>query len=176
MSQPTPNAAVPDVPTVRAYLVDPKERTVREIALPARQAFDASRKLIEAQTLDVVRAHTFFGGAGGALLYVDDEGLLIEPQFQAYALVGNKVIAGAFVVLREVQVPLEDEDDDGWRVVDVDFSASDVLSKVAFCNARFAAAAVELGVQEAAAYYASRGLQVERAGNGLIVTSGPSSS
>lgn len=156
--------------SIRAILVDPKAKTIQAIVLDSEEYFTQIRDLIEASTLDVVRADNFFGGHGGTTIYVDDEGLLIDPEFQAFSLVGQKVLAGKFVILREIFVEPVNEDDDGWRRVDVDFSLEAVRERVIFCNARYAAAALELGVQEAAAYFVARGMKVERAGNGLIVT------
>lgn len=154
---------------MKAILIDPFERAASEVEIGVNGAyFDQARDLVGASCLDVVQADRYFGGQGGAMLLVDDEGMLIEPEFQAYTLVGPKPIAGRFVIVREVSDP---DSEDGGKIVGVDFSTDDVYGKVRFVSAAFAMAALEMESQRSAALYASHGLHVESLGKGtLLVT------
>jgi hypothetical protein len=121
---------------LKGVLVDPYRRSVRAVEMNASSYLEGVYQIIGARSVDVVYAGNYFGGAGGAFLYVDDEGLFVENL--AYTIVGDTPIAGRFVILRD-----ENQHDDEWSPSSVDFSVDDVRNKIQFVTSDVAQSILE---------------------------------
>lgn len=152
---------------IQGILVDPALRSVRLVDIPKKDVLSAVYGLIDADTVDVVRAEDFFGGTGGAFLYVDDVGLF-RPN-QAFTLVNQTPVAGKFVILREVPTCGDEDDEDAW-LQGVDFTVDAVHERIRFISQDVAQTVLERGTLAAAAAYVARDLHVERHGTTLFVT------
>lgn len=153
---------------IKAILVDPETHSVSLIELSRTNLLEETYKAVGAETLDVVRAENYFGGQGGAFLYVDDNGLYRKNP--AFTLVNQTPIAGKFVILREVEESLDDDSDDDSWAQGVDFTVDAVYERIRFTTPDIAKTLIEKHTAAAAAAYISRDLKVERIGDALFIT------
>jgi hypothetical protein len=153
---------------LQGILVDPHQRSVSLVEVNPTSSLEDARRLVGAEWLDVVQADDYFGGAGGAFFYLDDNGLSVKGT--AFTLINNTPIAGKFLILREAQnIDLDDDDNDD-HLASVDFAVDDVREKIRFISRDIAMDIIERGTLSAAAAYVSQDLHVERHGNTLFVT------
>jgi len=111
---------------MKAYLIDPFEMSLAVVDIPTTgwsDALHAAYKLMDCQCVDVVRLDN------GDFLCVDDEGLLKDPDHQAYFVLVNaegslvKFLAGKSVLMRE---------DRSGNIAEPDISIFKLYQHVAF--------------------------------------------
>lgn len=107
-------------PSLRAYLIDPDDRTIREVAHDGTLA--TSLRLLGVQLLDAVRIDR------GAAIYIDDEGLLCDYPVAGFAVRLPGGGSTAWLAGRGLVVGSRGAGEDA----DAPFSLAELVGRVAF--------------------------------------------